>query len=274
MTNQGSEPRDRFDAFETRLANRINRHAEHGVRPIDAGAIARQAAIAGGGHGLGRRVGAGAGAFARVGWLLVGAAFAAGAIGGASWAGSHGLLGAVETPPPSLVAIAPTEAPTAAVTAAPTEAPTEAPTVAPSPTVAPIGACIVARLRARVTAWSGAAGNRVATIVLTNGGTVACKIQVYERPQLVDGNDTVLIDGAPPVQAGSITIAAGGTVTTQTDASNYCGPTPKAPVTVAFVFSSGLQLVAVPLSPTDTFGLPECMGAGSGASITMHPWAP
>jgi hypothetical protein len=31
--------------------------------------------------------------------------------------------------------------------------------------------------------------------------------------------------------------------------------------------------VAAPVSPTDTT-VPPCNGAGSAASISMHPWAP
>jgi len=270
MTTQGSGSDDRFDAFETRFANRIARHAEHGVRPIDAGAIAREAAVAGGGQGRGRRAAAGAGALARVGWLLVGAALAAGAIGGAAWAGSHGWLGvSTSSPEPTLFAVVPTEAPSPYLSTAPTEAP-----ATPVPTAPPTPACHITDLAAQVTAWSGAAGNRVATVVLTNNGTVDCKIQVLEKPQLVDGNDTVLIDGVTPSHPASITIAAGASVSTMTDDANYCGPDGKAPITVAFVFSGGQQLVAAPRTPTDTFGQPDCMGAGAGATITMHPWAP
>src|SRR4051812_45299080 len=104
MTTPGSGPNDAFDPFETRLANRVVHHADGGVRPIDAGAIAHQAAVAGGRQGRGARLGA----LARVGWLLAGAALAVGAIGGVTWAGSHGLLG-VTTPTdePSFVAVVP-----------------------------------------------------------------------------------------------------------------------------------------------------------------------
>jgi hypothetical protein len=266
MTNQRSMPDDRFDAFETRFATRIARHAEHGVRPIDAAAIARNAAVAGGGQG--RRMGR-AGGLARVGWLLAGAVLAAGAIGGAAWAGSHGLLGvATSSPAPTLLAVVPT----AEASVPPSVEPTEPPAT-PVPTEPPTPACHITDLTARVTAWNGAAGNRVATVVLTNDGTVACRIQVLEKPQLVDGDDTVLIDGDVPSHPASITIAAGASVSTMTDDANYCGPDGKAPITVAFVFSGGQQLVATPRTPTDTFGQPDCMG-GSAGSITMHPWAP
>jgi hypothetical protein len=270
MTSQGPGTPDEFDAFERRLASRVTRHADHGVRPIDAAAIAHHAAA--GGRAAGG-LGAGARFLGRAGWLLAGAALAAGAIGGAAWAGSHGLLGIASTSPlPSLVAFAPSAAPVTAT--ASTGAPSAPPVVTAAPTQPAVQVCHVSSLAARVTAWTGAAGNRVATVVLTNNGSSACHIQSLERPQLVDGNSSVLIDGTDPSRSTALTIDAGASVSTMVDDANYCGPRPKAPVTVAFVFSSGLQLVASPRSATDTFGAPECMGAGAGGDITMHPWAP
>ena len=55
-----------------------------------------------------------------------------------------------------------------------------------------------------------------------------------------------------------------------------CGPAPAAPVTVAFVLAGGIgRVVALPVSATDTFGVPPCLGApGSAGNIEMHPWAP
>jgi hypothetical protein len=269
MTSQRPERPEPFDAFEARLAARVTRHAERGVRPIDAGLMAHQAAIAGGG-GRAARTGAAAPFVARLGWLLAGAALAAGLIGGASWAGSHGLLGALPTPSPTLVADAPTAAPSSAPTAVPVTAP---PATAP-PTVAPTLACRVGDLAARVTAWNGAAGNRIGTVVLSNNGTVACKLEVMERPQLVDGAGTVLIDGEDPSHPGSIEIAAGANVSTLVDDANYCGPTAVPPVSVTFVFGNGDRLVAIAKSPTDVTGLPDCLGPGGPGMIAMHPWAP
>ncbi|MBI3751655.1 MAG: DUF4232 domain-containing protein [Chloroflexi bacterium] len=269
MTSQRPERPEPFDAFETRLATRVTRHADRGVRPIDAGHIAHEAAATGRGSGVARRAGAGAGFLGRLGWLVAGAALAAGLIGGASWAGSHGLLGAAPTPSPTLVAVVPTEAPSVEPSTAPTTAPVTAP-----PTVAPILACALADLAARVTAWDGAAGNRIGTVVLTNTGAVACKLQAIERPQLVDGAGTVLIDGDDPSHPGSVEIAAGARVTTEVDDANYCGPAAVAPVSVAFVFSNGDRLVAAAKSPTDMSGLPDCLGPGGPGLVQMHPWAP
>jgi hypothetical protein len=270
MTTPGSGPNDAFDPFETRLANRVARHAEGGIRPIDAGAIAHQAAMAGGRQGRG----AGLGALARVGWLLAGAALAVGAIGGVAWAGSHGLLGVTApTDQPSFVAVVPTESVPSAP-AATTLAPTLAPTPTAAPTKAPTVACAVADLSAKVTGWAGAAGNRVGTVVLTSHSATDCKLATLQRPQLVDANDVVLIDGDAPSHPTTTLLTPGESVTTMVDDANYCGSAPTAPVTVAFVFAGGDQLVAEAKSTSDMSGLPDCLGPGGPGLMTMHPWAP
>lgn len=271
MNRPGPDPSDTFraaapaDEFEADLAQRLGRHAEHGVRPIDAAAIAHDAAS----PAVRTSGGIGA-ALGRLGWLLAGAVLAAGAIGGASWAGSHGLLGAaVSTAAPSELAIVPTVAPEASVTEPTTGA-----------TSVPTSACKLADLSARITSWDGAAGNRIAHVTMTNTGSRPCTIPSAEQPRLIDGKGDVLIDGDPATGTHAVVIPAGGTVSTQVDDANYCGGQPKAPVTVGFVFpgeadsgTSGL-LEATPRSPTDTFGVPACLGRGGPAMITMHPWAP
>jgi hypothetical protein len=94
-----------------------------------------------------------------------------------------------------------------------------------------------------------------------------------ERPQLVDGAGKVLIDGPAPGSSSSLSIAPGGVLKTEIEDSNYCGPAPKAPVSVAFVLSDGRKIVAAPLSPTDVT-VPPCNGAGQPSHISMKPWAP
>jgi uncharacterized protein DUF4232 len=164
--------------------------------------------------------------------------------------------------------------------------PTATPTPAPSATVGPTpgssaspstsAACDPAKLSVKVMGWDGAAGHRVATVQLSNGGTSACSVPALAQPQLVDGANTVLIDSAPPTAPSSVSVAAGGTLTTMVQDGNYCGPTPTAPVTVAFVFSGSIgRIVAAPLSATDTSGVPPCLGpAGSAGDIEMQPWSP
>ena len=97
------------------------------------------------------------------------------------------------------------------------------------------------------------------------------------RPQLVDGRGTILIDSAAPVASSALTVAPGGALKALVVDGNYCGPAPKAPVTVALILSDGSRIVAAPLSPTDTTGVPPCNGAAEAAHITMQPmqaWTP
>lgn len=142
---------------------------------------------------------------------------------------------------------------------------------APSPDV-PV--CTVDRLSARITRWEGAAGHRIADVELANTSTVACRLPETVRPQLVAGQGTILTDGTPRREGGSLVLTSGGVVTTLVDTDNYCGPAPVAPVSVAFVFDPGGRLVATPVSARDAT-VPPCLGApGSAGSIQMHAWAP
>jgi hypothetical protein len=96
------------------------------------------------------------------------------------------------------------------------------------------------------------------------------------QPQLLDGAGSTLIEGAHPPVSEVLVIVPGQTLSTLVQASNYCGPEPVPPVTVAFVLPGGLgRVVAAPPSPADTYGLPPCIGAaGTPGIIEMQPWAP
>jgi hypothetical protein len=166
---------------------------------------------------------------------------------------------------------------TPAVTPPPSDTPTAQPTPSPTPSQAPsatprITWCAPADLAARITMWEGAAGSRIAHVALTNAGSQDCTLRTMMKPQLVDGRGSVLIDGAEPQTSAQMNFAPGAVVTTLVQASNYCGPAPAAPVSVAFVVPEG-RTVATPVSPTD-MTLPPCNGApNSPGSIEMHPWA-
>lgn len=188
--------------------------------------------------------------------------------------GSNGGIGAITSPLPSATetpittvppSASPTTAPTA--TATPTPTPTVAPTVAPRPRP-----CDSSKLAARITLWEGAAGSRIAHVELTIAGTQTCNLPAMDKPQLVDGKGSVLIDGAGPTSKALVTVAPGDVLNTLVEDSNYCGPDPMPPVSVAFVQSDGARIVATPFSPTDAT-VPPCNGPGSPASIDMHPWA-
>jgi hypothetical protein len=266
MTRPGSD--DELDAFEQRLAARMQRQADHGVRPFDAAEIARAAATQ---HNRG---GFGGSWLPRLSWLAGAAALAVVAFGGGILAANAGLFGTASVgAPPSLVASLPSSQPSIPVaTVAPTRS--EAPTL--PPTAAPITACSSQALSAQVTAWSGAAGSRVASVTLTNTGSVTCRLRTMDRPELVAGasGSHVLIEGAASSGTATLLLDAGASVRTQAEASNYCGADPVAPVSVAFVLGGGERVVAAPRSASDTFGVPPCLGSLAPATMTMHPWAP
>jgi hypothetical protein len=145
---------------------------------------------------------------------------------------------------------------------------------APAPAPSAAAPCNNATLAARITMWEGAAGHRIAHVEFTNTGFEACVIQATLKPQLVDGNRLVLIDGALPAGSDPIlTLAPGKTLKTLVQDGNYCGPAPVAPVSVAFVLADGSHVLAAPVSPTDAT-VPPCLGSGSKADIEMQPWAP
>jgi len=183
-----------------------------------------------------------------------------------------GDVGSSRSPSPSSAVIA-VASPSASASPSPTAAPT--PTAITQPTAVPTpGPCDPASLAAKIVDWTGAAGSRGADVTLTNKGSSPCVVRSLDRPQLVDGRGTILIDGAAAGASSALTMAPGGTLKTLVVASNYCGAAPKAPVTVAFVLAGGGRIVATPVSATDMMGVPPCNGAGAPASITMHPWAP
>ena len=152
-----------------------------------------------------------------------------------------------------------------------------APTVVPTPDVSTSDLpCDATNLVARVIRWDGAAGSRIATVDLANAGTAPCVTFTLARPQLLDGGGTILIDGGQPAASEPLLVQPGARLTTEVRTSNYCGPNPIAPVTVAFIMPEGLgRVVAVPTAATDISGLPPCNGsAGSPGSIDMQPWTP
>jgi hypothetical protein len=149
------------------------------------------------------------------------------------------------------------------------------PTAEPTPTAAPtIGLCGPENLSAQITMWEGAAGHRIADVEVTNAMSEACTMPAVAKPQLLDGNGEVLIDGSSPTSSAMIELAPGAVLRTLVQAGNYCGPDPAPPVSVAFVLSDGGSIVADPVSPTDVT-VPPCLGpSGSAGTIEMQPWAP
>jgi hypothetical protein len=138
-----------------------------------------------------------------------------------------------------------------------------------------IPACTSGQLSARIAAWQGTAGSRVADVRIVNTSFVPCVLRNYPRVRLVSAHGTVMINGAAASTTGAAhVLPALGFLRTKVSANNYCGPTYAKPVTLAFVLPGTLgQVVAIPFSPTDAFGVPPCNGApGSTGHITMHAW--
>jgi hypothetical protein len=180
-----------------------------------------------------------------------------------SQSGPAGLPTASPSPSPSVAV---------AIPAPPTPEPTStaAPTPTPTPTPSVLATCNPADLTTQITMWEGAAGSRIAHVQLTNNGSATCGTPDTWQPELVDGQGRTLIEGKPSTTTTSITLPARQTVTTLVLVGNYCGPTPAAPVSVAFVVD-GARLTAAPESATDTT-TPPCNGPGQPGSIEMQRW--
>jgi hypothetical protein len=146
---------------------------------------------------------------------------------------------------------------------------------APTPTpITGTGFCDPASLYAEIISWDAGAGHRTATVQLTNIGDAGCKVHSLAKPQLIGGDGAVLIQGTDPTSNTVLTVAPNDVLTSMVQDANYCGPTPAAPITVAFILPSGEgRVIANPVSPDDVEGLPPCNGSGSG-DIEMQPWSP
>ena len=154
-------------------------------------------------------------------------------------------------------------------------------TIGPSLGIAGVAAasapppCIGSHLSARIVDWQGALGSRIADVELVNTSFSPCTIRNYPRVRLVSAHGTVLIDGNAASTTGAVHVLAGlGFIKAEVGASNYCGPSYAKPVTLAFVLPGALgRVVAIPVSATDTTGVPPCLGSpGSAGHISMHAW--
>lgn len=166
----------------------------------------------------------------------------------------------------------PTAAPSATASATPTVVPTATPTPSAAASLSALPACRADQLVARITSWEGAAGHRIADVELANTSQAPCVVPVWTRPQLVDGNGTVLIEGADQVSPSTLTFVPGTRLATLVQDGDYCGPAPVAPVTVAFLVGD-VRVVATPVTPTDTT-VPPCLSSpGSAGTIEMQGWS-
>lgn len=131
--------------------------------------------------------------------------------------------------------------------------------------------CEPGELQLRVTEWVAAGAERTGTVEMTNTGGVACLVDNLPEPWLVEAPQMPMLVGTD--FAGTlIRIGPGDTVRTSVRVRNYCGPDPRAPVTLAFRRGTTV-LVARALTTTDLSGVPECGGyAASPEDVRMQPW--
>jgi hypothetical protein len=155
--------------------------------------------------------------------------------------------------------------------------PSVPPSVSPSVSAGPPVGCSALDLSARILAWQGAAGSRIADVDLTNNGDAACQVAGSPGLQLLDADGRVLIDsadsGEPPSGDPDVPLEPGERLRTEVAASNYCGPDPVLPIGIAFVLPAGAgQVVAAPVSGVSSdLAVPPCMGS-AGGDISMNGW--
>ena len=133
-------------------------------------------------------------------------------------------------------------------------------------------ACEADELRLRVTDWVPVGPERTAAVEMTNVVGVACLIDSLPEPLLVEAPQMPMLIGTD-FPGALIRIGPGDTLRTTVHVRNYCGPAPRAPVTLAFRRES-LVLVAEALSSGDLSGVPGCGGyASTPEDVRMvRPW--
>jgi DNA-directed RNA polymerase specialized sigma24 family protein len=144
------------------------------------------------------------------------------------------------------------------------------PAVTPVPTDA-TRRCEPGELELRVTKWEEAGAYRLASVEMRNVGG-ACLVETLFEPWLVEEPQTPMIIGFD--LAGDVMrIGPGDTVRTVVHVRNYCGPDPRAPVTIAFRRGQTV-LLAQAIDPADLSGVPPCGGYPSSPNdISMDAWS-
>jgi hypothetical protein len=238
MTNL---PNDQIDPYESTLARHVGDFAEQAVRPIDAAAIAAAAHAGARSQTLAGRLFGSSASMARLGVVLAGALVAVAAFGVFTGGSNLGQPQASDEP-----------------VATPTNVPGAA-------------ACAAGDLAGVITAWEGAAGHRIATIDIHNGGSNDCQLRQTLRPALIDADGDALIVGPPSNGRMWITFPTDSYATTLVDMANYCGAAPAPPLKLRLYLDdqSSIELSAAatltyPLDP------PPCSGQNAAAEIQMQ----
>ena len=239
-------PDDQIDPYEPRLARRVSSFTEQAVRPIDAAAIAAVAHAGARRQTLAGRLFGSTGSMARLGMVLAGALVAVAAFG--VWISAGGPA---------------------------TNQSSTAPDATPTGVPAAVAACAAKDLRGMILSWEGAAGHRIATIRIVNGGTMACLLPQYMRPALIDGDDHALIVGELFPEPAPIAFPAEATATSMVDMANYCGAAPTPANELLRLRMYLPDDTSVELPPSASLALPNdpppCNGPNQPASIQMQP---
>jgi hypothetical protein len=145
--------------------------------------------------------------------------------------------------------------------------------VAPSSDV--ISACRPIDVVATITSVEGAAGSRIATVLLRNTSGSTCTMDKVAQAQLVDAAGTVLLEGEPPtVRSVPIKVGPSDVLQTQVRTSNYCGAAPpERPLGIDIVEPGQGAFATEAAASSDLDILPPCNGASQPGSIEMQPWA-
>ena len=239
MTNL---PDDQIDPYESRLTRRVGDFAERAVRPIDAAAIAAAAHAGARRQTLGGRLFGTSASMSRLGVVLAGALVAAAAFG-VYVSGSH---------------TSPNQS-----SNEPIATPTDVPGAAEP--------CVADDLAGVITTWEGAAGHRVATIDLHNGGSTPCALPATLRPALVDADGHALIVGPVVTDSPPFVLQADAGVEALVDLANYCGAAPTAGLRIRLYLPDQTSIEAAPAaSMPNLVDPPPCNGPNLPAEIVMQ----
>ena len=133
------------------------------------------------------------------------------------------------------------------------------------------GACTADQLAGEISAWEGAAGSRIAWVVVTNGGAEPCVLTGPPAAVLVDGSGTILVASSGEVGgAPDVELLAGDDAQLLVAIENWCNDPPRPPVSIGLTLPGGAQLVAPPADGV-LFDPPPCNGPGQPATISVQP---
>jgi len=146
---------------------------------------------------------------------------------------------------------------------------------AATPTPPPGPLCDASELVAAVSLWTSIPAGTEGDFIIgseTTGRT--CYLHGTAEGQIVAA-DTVIADSGTASAVASATdpylkLSPGGKIAATVTWSNWCGPAPATPITIAFVLPAGMgRVVANTSGPTP---VPACVSSGSPSAVTAAAW--